>query len=186
MSLLLGPIQDDDALLLGALIRMTMPKKCVEFGVGRSTVVILEALTADAQLISYDVDNKCPVADHRLTFKVKSQLEYEESDIDFAFIDASHDFEMNKALFLKLKNTLTKEALVVVHDTGLWKEAFVNTGGHMTIDGYAHQIGERRFVNWIKNEFPLFQSIHLHTMRKIRHGITILQSYNYLVTVKCD
>lgn len=185
----LGPLLPEDALLLQAIIKMTDPKVVVEFGTHRGTSggKILEALDADAKFISYDNTLSSAPShlslDQRFTFVPKSQDEFEPiENIDLVYIDASHDLEINKKTFKQILPCLNPLAIVVIHDTGVWAKNWWNrTVGYEMVDGsWAHCPDERKFVNWIKGEYPDFQQIHFHSVTKVRHGITILQRYNKL------
>lgn len=179
----LGAIQKEDEALLQAIILMTCPKKLVEFGYlhGDSARAFLSVMKPDASLVSYDID---PIgrasSDPRFLLKTMSQTDYEETDVDFVFFDASHDLQLNRETFKKVEPTLLQEAIIAVHDTGLWNEVVMDTGGWSVGNGYAHRPGERLFVNWIKETYPEYQVLHLHTEAELRHGITILQKYNKL------
>lgn len=181
--MILGPIQHEDVLLLQAVIKMTQPKKCVEFGFlqGYSSKVLLEAMTDDAALVSYDPTVKGMLPDSRFTFKKLSQTKYEEPEADFVFFDAAHELELNKETFEKVLPTLNDGAIIAVHDTGLWDVMVEDVGGHWIGNGYAHRPEERQFINWIKETYPDFQVINFHTLNRTRHGITLLQKYNKLV-----
>jgi len=170
-----------DRLLLYAIIKSTLPHKCVELGFGVSTRTILEALPEDSILISYDlVDMENPINDKRFIFKKKDQIEYEEDNVDFVFIDASHDFEKNIQTFVKIDKSLNSGGIIVVHDTGTVKEDIKIGDGYFLDGEYIHRPGERKFVNWIKENYPDYQIIHFHSLKEYRPGITIIQKYQRL------
>lgn len=174
MEIRLGPIQDEDVLLLQAVIKMTYPVQLVELGYlnGYSTQKILEVMREDAHLTSYDnTVSWSDIQDQRFTFKNKSQTEVSEKNIDFIFFDASHDFEINKQTFEKLD--LTEGAIIAIHDTGLWNTMVMDTGGYWIGGGYAHRPGEREFVEWLKEKG--YNAINFHTLKETRHGMTLLQ-----------
>lgn len=122
---------------------------------------------------------------NNFNYYVKSQTEFnitdlQDNNIDFIFIDASHDFEINKETFEKIKNHITDNCLILVHDTGLWEHKFM-LPIHLNFNGewvneeqFAHQPHEIVFVNWLKNKYN-FNKIDLHSRNCIRHGFTILQ-----------
>jgi len=184
----LGPLLEEDAALLQAIIKMTDPKVVVEFGFHRGTSArkMLAELDQDAKFITYD-NTVLPAqvssmfkTDPRFTFMHRSQDEFEPVDnIGLVFLDASHDLEMNKKTFVQLLPCLREDAIIVVHDTGAWKENWWNrTYGKTMPDGrHLHCVDERLFVNWVKEKYPEYQQIHLHSLTKIRHGITLLQKY---------
>lgn len=172
--MILGPIQDEDVLLLQAVIKMTCPLQLVELGYlnGYSTQKILDVMRDDAKLTSYDnTVSSSAITDNRFTFKHQSQTEVSEKDIDFIFFDASHDFQINKKTFEKLN--LAENAIIAIHDTGLWNKMVMDTGGFWIGEGYAHRPGERDFVWWLKQKG--YNAINFHTLRETRHGMTLLQ-----------
>ena len=75
--------------------------------------------------------------------------------------------------------------MIAIYDTGLWQrehfaaihETFVREypGEWMSEDLYAHQPGERAFVDWIAAGAHGFSAIHLHSTRTLRHGFSLLQ-----------
>ena len=151
----IGPIQNEDVLLIQAVIKMTCPSVLVELGYlnGFSTRKILEVMREDAHLTSYDntVINS-NITDARFTFKNKSQTEVDEKNIDFIFFDASHNLDLNKETLLKVEKTLNKNAIIAIHDTGIWNEMVMDTGGYWVKDGYVHRPDEREFVKWLKEK----------------------------------
>jgi len=180
-GILLGPLLDQDAKLLQGIIQMTNPKILVEFGYfrGDSARAMLEAMDEDAELHSFDNTKNPVVEDTRFHFYQKSQDEIEGiENIDFVFIDASHEFELNKKTFEKLRHIMSEKGIIAIHDTGTWiggnvfnaEEGYSNAKGE-----WLHCPGEIDFVNWIKERYPCWQQIHLHSSRQVRHGITLLQ-----------
>ena len=171
----------------------------VEFGFfhGHSAFNFLCALDKDARLYSFDISNESQErartefpGDKRLFFILKSQTDFDPADIDnrqidFAFLDASHDLTHNTATFKRLLPSLGPSAIIAVHDTGIWNRKFFSPkldaivkqmdGKWLTEELYAHQPGERAFVNWITSEYKEFGAIHLHSTNVLRHGFTLLQ-----------
>lgn len=182
----LGPLLDEDVALLQAVIKMTSPKVLVEFGFfhGKSAQAMLDVMLPDARLVSYDnTQSGSEVRDSRFTFKRKSQTEFEPMEcVDFVFVDASHDLALNKETWRQIVDCLSPTAIVAIHDTGLWvRNAWGFDRGYTMPDGrYTHCPDERMFVNYLKEEYPEFQQIHLHSDTELRHGITLLQKYNKL------
>lgn len=174
----LGKIQDEDVLLIQSVIKLTCPSVLVELGYlnGFSTSKILEVMREDAHLTSYDNTVKHSlINDKRFIFKNKSQTEVEEENIDFIFFDASHDLDLNIETFKNLK--LAKNAIIVIHDTGIWNEMVIDTGGYFVEEGYIHRPHEREFVKYlIKNGF---NAVNLMTTKELRHGISIAQKINF-------
>lgn len=180
-GIVLGPLLDEDALFLQAIIRMTNPKILVEFGYfwGKSSAMMLEVMDEDAELHSYDNTKNPVVDDLRFHFYQKSQEEIEGiENIDFVFLDASHELELNKKTFEKLRNNMSEKGIIAVHDTGTWigGNVFNAEVGHENAKGeWVHCPDEIDFVNWIRETYPEWQQIHLHSSRKVRHGMTLLQ-----------
>lgn len=191
-----GPVQRDEALLLHGVIRITRPRTVVEVGFlrGDSALNFLLALDAEARLYTFDNDPQCErVAaelfghDPRLVFRRIGQDELaphhvDDRPIDFLFLDASHDFELNKRTFEGLHPALAPQAILGVHDTGTVHRSLVPAGHHVLAetdrwagDEYEGQPGQRAFVNWMRESHPEFAQVHLHTHRVHRCGITLLQ-----------
>lgn len=175
----LGSLQQQDKDLIKAIIKMTKPSVLVEFGhlLGESARSMLEVM-GDAKLISYDntVDSK--ITDSRFVFRRKCQSEYNEPDlVDFVFLDASHKLDLNIKTLEALN--LNDNAIIVVHDTGVWTKNVGATYGYWKDGFYYHCPEEREFINWIKENTD-FNVINLHTTKEIRHGITLLQRNNPL------
>ena len=189
-----GPILDDEKELLQALIKMHNPDVVVEFGFfwGKSAKAMLAVMHDESILYSYDSTRKeCDayrvMENHpRFKFFNKCQTEFHPVDVNYAridlvFIDASHNFDKNCKTYQLLLPFLSERAIIIVHDTGLWKENIYNVNwGNKVYAGFAHEPEERRFVNWIHLNHPEWQQIHLNNTRNLSHGFTILQKYNFL------
>ncbi|MEO5712236.1 MAG: class I SAM-dependent methyltransferase [Luteolibacter sp.] len=195
----IGPLQRDEALALFGIIRTLRPRVVVEFGFfhGHSAFNFLRAMSEDARLFSYDIDadsiKRAAIEfnfDKRFTFIGKSQTEFDPADIgnrqiDFVFFDAAHELELNTETFGRIAGNLSPEATIAVHDTGLWHrkdfaaihQTFASEmpGIWESADLYAHQPGERDFIDWIVSEHPAFTAVHFHSTETLRHGFTLLQ-----------
>jgi hypothetical protein len=189
-----GPVQRDEALLLYSLVRTVDPKTIVEFGFykGHSAINFLRAMSSESKLYSFDIwDGSVQLArrihDKRFKFFHKSQADFQWPDIDnlpvdLAFFDAAHDFDLNALTFTRIKPCLSERALIVVHDTGTyhvdfkgWETTVGYFLGSLPNAGYVHQPGERKFVNYIKSDVQGFAQVHLHSVSKLRCGLTLLQ-----------
>ena len=203
----LGPVQRDEAFALFGLLRALRPRTVVEFGFydGRSAFNTLRALDDEARLYAYDTaDLSADIAaelfsdEPRLVFLRKSQADFDPADVDrrpvdFAFVDASHELELNRQTFRRLLPSLAPGAVVAVHDTGTvhrshtperyFPEAAVDGSPQWMPDGtFEHHPGERGTVNWLREEHPEFAQIHLHTHGVPRWGLTLLQRSERLPT----
>jgi hypothetical protein len=137
-------------------------------------------------LYSYDIISWNPSAaaynDSRLKFHLKSQMDFNLTDIDnriidIAFFDDGHIFDVNTKAFEILTDKMALNAITIVHDTGLHIREF---GDGCSCDankycGGPHQKDERLFINWIIDNYPEWQVIELHSFNFWRHGLTILQ-----------
>jgi predicted O-methyltransferase YrrM len=205
-----GPLQREEALLLYGLVRVLRPTVVVEFGFlgGRSALNFLTALAPGGTLYSFDIDAGSERTARRyfgdrpdFRFLPKSQADITAADvdgrpIDLAFIDASHDVEINRRTFERLESLLADDAVIVIHDTGTWAAEHM-TPGHvqyaagapgwwLSADEFVHQPGEREFVNWVREAHPEFSQVNLHTRRTLRHGMTILQRSRALSVPRAD
>jgi predicted O-methyltransferase YrrM len=128
--IVVGPIQDDEALFLYGLIKTTRPKTLLECGMfhGYSTVNILKAIDKDARLFTFDIEiynkNSPAFNDKRFKFINKSQSKFEQSDvenktIDFIYLDNGHYFDVNVEFWKKVVGSMSENAIMVIHDTGL-------------------------------------------------------------------
>jgi cephalosporin hydroxylase len=169
--MILGPIQNEDILLIQAIMHMTCPSVVVEFGTqtGVSTNAILDVLKG--HLYSFDPHKQHNIEHPNFTFINDVQENYALTvPVDVVFFDGSHNYDSNMLAYQKIEPFLSKESIIIVHDTGLWEKPFVQNGGYANAEGYLHQPHERRFVNDLR-----LNKIHLHTMKEVRHGMTILQ-----------
>ena len=203
----LGPVQRDEALFLFSVLQLVKPRLVVEFGFlyGMSAFNFLRALAKDARLFSYEVD---PAAflrvrdeftrDPRFQLLKKSQQDFHPADIgfqpiDFLFFDGTHECEINRDTFRAVLPSLAPQAIVAVHDTGLWSlpakpvlpaSWATQDGGWLSADLFAHQAGERKFVNHILETYPEFSLIHFHSERAFRNGLTLIQKKESLALPK--
>jgi predicted O-methyltransferase YrrM len=191
-----GPVQRDEALFLHSIARVVRPQTVVEIGFGRaySAFNFLTALDPEARLYSFDVDPRAARLaaerlgdDPRFRFRARSQDRLTSGDLDgrradLVFLDGSHELVVNQATFERLLPLLAPDAIVAVHDTGTLARAFIPEGREehrhperWRGDEYEPQPGERAFVNWLLDAHPEFSQLHLHTVRRPRHGLTLLQ-----------
>lgn len=202
----IGPLQRDEALFLNGLIRVLRPAVVVEFGLstGQSAYNFLQAMNGYGEFYSYDItDISATVAREgfggfsNFHFLKKSQADFLWDDIgrrpiDFVFIDASHNLELNQKTFQAILPALRDEAIIAVHDTGTWvkehfsakNKTYAELGGGRWVNEQEleHTPDERGFVNWIGAGHPEFQVIHCHSKNCLRHGLTLIQKKRVLPT----
>lgn len=125
-----GPIQDDEALLLFALIRVTRIKRIVEFGstFGDSARNFCEAINGNGMVYSVDwgIEAVCPKLNdnHKVIVKNVADVTPEDLDnepIDLLFFDC-HAYEASLCAFQNLRRAgiITDKTIFVFHDTNLW------------------------------------------------------------------
>jgi len=125
-----GPIQDDEALFLFALIRVTRIKRIVEFGatLGYSAKNFCEAIGNNGTVYSVDwgLEEICPklAVNHKVIIKNVADITADDLDnepIDLLFFDC-HAYEAELCAFQNLRKAgiITDKTILVFHDTNLW------------------------------------------------------------------
>lgn len=158
-----GPIQDDEALFLFALIRVTRIKRILELGAlnGYGAVNFCAAIENIGKVYSVDwgVEVRCPkVSDnHIVIIKNIAELTPEDLDnepVDLVFFDC-HAYEAELCAFQNLRKAgiITDKTILVFHDTNLWPNKDVL--GHPELcyeveSGYVFCPPERQLVNDFK------------------------------------
>jgi predicted O-methyltransferase YrrM len=201
-----GPIQRDEAIFMFGLLKMIRPNVCLEFGFlrGHSAYTILNAIADDAALYSIDNDRYANDVAGKYVKKYKnfkfinknqdeiSQVDFDNKKIDFVLFDASHELKFNIASYKIIQPSLSKNAFIVIHDTGLWNKKLMRNNrynelkniDYKEVEGnIAHQINERRFANWIITEKPEYGILHFHTLNIIRHGLTVISNQNKILSI---
>ena len=183
----LGPMQDDEALLLFALARTTQVARILEVGGlhGFSAANFMAALRRkqNATFYTLDVDPQAEQgSQHRVI--TKDAMNFMPSDIDYNPIDLLFlDCHARKAsqhlLHTLLKhNLLRADGYVVLHDTGLHPLPLLPSSVKLPhAELWVHQPVERQLATWLQTADPSWQRISLHddTRKPFRHGLTIMQ-----------
>mmetsp|Transcript_22929 Transcript_22929/g.64021 ORF Transcript_22929/g.64021 Transcript_22929/m.64021 type:complete len:373 (+) Transcript_22929:49-1167(+) len=228
-----GPTQVDDLGLLYATIKETRPRTVVEIGfrAGDGSRALLSAVDASATVHSFDPFPQAGAAaklsaeasrlGRHFVFHQKRGEELSSADlggatIDFAFIDPAHIENQSQTIFDNMLPHLAANAIVAVHDTGVWGKAYIDEhkdeskvrewlsivfNATNSCDGprseahasqmklavtprgqgdeqyYIHPTlqGERKFVNWVKKNYPEWGVINFHTLNIVRNGVTLMQ-----------
>lgn len=187
----LGPIQDDEALLLYSIIRVMRLHNIVEIGglAGYSatnficSVIQGNVYTVDINFVNKLADNHIPIIkDCKLITKMDLP-----NKIDMIFFD-SHCYEDQLKFFdvLEENNIIDDEIVLAFHDTNLHPEKltpfsyFIESEG-----GWCHQSAERKLVEHFKQKG--FDALSFHTKLnentiRFRHGITVMKKYKKLKT----
>lgn len=175
-----GPIQDDEALLLFALIRVTRIKRIVEFGgvPGYSAKNFCEAIGGNGMVYTIDwgVDGPTPkqASNHKVIVKNTADVTPEDLDnqpVDLVFFDC-HAYEASLCAFQNLKKAgiITDKTIFVFHDTNLLPSE--DALGYHDISyevegGWVFCPPERQLVNDFKEMG--YDILNLHTT-KDAHG----------------
>jgi len=163
-----GPTPIDDLGILYAAIKELKPKTLVEVGfwAGDGTRALLSAADAGATVHSFDPTPHPGEADklmaeastlgRNFVFHEKAGEEITSEDfsgdkVGFAFIDTGHMPNMTKNCFEKLLPVLTDDAIVAIHDTGVWGKKFLdeNMGNADAKDWWdANMEFLKKYLNW--------------------------------------
>ena len=184
---LLGPIQDDEALVLFSIIRTSRLKRIVEIGglSGYSAKNFLEA-TDGGTVITIDI-NQVPNmgVGHNTIIKSASDVTKEEigERVDMVFFDCHH-FEASLSFFNNMieGGIIDDDTILVLHDTNLHYNKITGDSFHNG-EGFVHQVAERELTNHF---FDLgYQVLSLGTKPHshnetfpYRHGLTICKKFN--------
>lgn len=186
----LGPIQDDEALFLFALVKGMRLRRILEIGGldGYSSTNFLAA-SAGHDGVVYTVDiNPVPqkAPNHRVILKNALHLTPEDLDnrpVDMVFFDCHDTVQMKVFRSLKDNGIITDDTVLALHDTNLHFAPWNVWGRYIEEeDGYAHQPVERQMVNEFKDlGYDVFavrttKDKHDETL-PFRHGITLCQKF---------
>lgn len=158
-----GPIQDDEALLFFALIRVTRIKRILEFGgvPGYSARNFCEAIVEDGMVYTVDwgVDGITPLQgiNHKVIVKNTADVTPEDLDnqpIDLVFFDC-HAYEAELCAFQNLKRAgiITDKTIFAFHDTNLLPSELALGYPNISYevkDGWVFCPPERQLVNDFK------------------------------------
>jgi len=193
----LGPVQDDECLILYALIKCMRLSRILELGGldGYSAKNFLQAVGECGTVYTCDLNPvPCLAPNHKTLVKNCLHITPEDLDdqpLDLVFFDC-HD-DVQKTIFDRLVelNLITDATIIALHDTGLhfapynalcpWGEPVDTIPG-----GFCHQRVERDMVNWLKEEKG-YDVLNFHTTVEkhsdafpFRHGLTICQKNGHL------
>ena len=183
----LGPIQDDEALFLFALIRGMRVRRVLELGGldGYSAKNFLQAVGSEGVVYTCDLNPVPSLApNHHILTKNCLHLTAENlgsQPLDLVFFDCHDDVQYKLFEQLTAVGLINESTIIALHDTGLhyapwqcsWAEEVVEQGG------YCHQRVERDMVGWLR-EHRGYDVFNLHTTADkhsdafpFRHGVTI-------------
>ena len=186
-----GPIQDDEALFLFAMVRAMRLRRILEIGGldGYSATNFLEAMGPKG--IVYTVDLH-PVPqrgeNHRTIVKDVADLtasDLDEERFDLVFFDA-HVYVPQMDLLKRLRQArlVDDDTVLALHDTHLHPTKTCEWA-YPVEDGWVHQDVERRMVNDLRRMGYDGFSLHTDLVRDqlavpMRHGVTIMRKFRPL------
>lgn len=186
-----GPIQDDEALFLFAMVRSMRLRRVLEIGGlnGYSARNFLEAMGPGGILYTVDLQPVQSVADnHKTIMKDVADLSATDLDglrFDLIFFDA-HAYvpQMNLLMRLRSAGLVTDETVLALHDTQLHPTKTCEWA-YPVEEGWVHQDVERRMVNDLRrmgyDAFALHTDLdRLDPGMPVRHGLTIMRKFRPL------
>ena len=183
----MGPIQDDEALLLYAVCRVCCYSRVIEFGGlgGYSALNFLKALEPrKGTVYSVDCSEMGIVGERHIhVHKEAAQVTAEDFgglSVDLALFDCHDCVQQLTALqTLKAGGIIAPSTLLVFHDTGLHANR-EHEGSVLlsTREGWIHQQAERKMVRILQEEG--YDTVEFHCLYptppiRYRHGLTLMR-----------
>ena len=116
----LGPIHDDEALILYSMLRATGATRVLELG-GLGGYSARNFLAAGCDVTTVEVNPLDPQSDRHTVLRINCAevADHVEGRFDMVFFDA-HDLQAEVRAFVTLKNKrcIDKQTVIAVHDTG--------------------------------------------------------------------
>eukprot|EP01041_Mallomonas_annulata_P001449 gene1449-2789_t len=193
-----GPIQDDEALLLYAIIRNMRISSVFEIGgyQGDSARNFLKAMEKSPDPIMYTVDlHPVPVmgSNHRVILKFAADVTCHDLDnckrpLGMIFFDCHNYDQQMHVFYMFLKfGAITNSTIIALHDTGVWPKQSIGgcKNGEKVpgVEGFVHRRqSERKMVNTFIDLgyhcLSLLPDIQIFTKGynlAVRHGLSICQ-----------
>lgn len=193
-----GPIQDDEALFLYALVRGMRMERILEIGGlgGYSARNFLAAMAEsyNPKMITVDLQPvPSQAANHVVITKDATLLQPSDLDgkpLDLVFFDC-HEYDVQMATYERLlsQGLITDATVIALHDTHVWPRSalqYCGVGTIHTSEGYIHQLAERRMVNKFKELGYDVLTLHTPHSRllgpglRMRHGVTVCTRFHSL------
>ncbi len=186
-----GPLQDDEALFLFALIRCMRVKTVLELGGldGYSAINFIKAVGHEGRVYTVDIHPVERRAHNHICIQKDCRALTSDDvpeQIDLVFYDC-HVFEAQMAMHQSLirQRVITDRTVLALHDTNLHPGPIMDSNAKQVEGGYVHQAVERMMVNVLRNEG--YEALNLHTRPeqhdetlRLRHGLTVLTKNRYL------
>ncbi len=179
-----GPIQDDEALLLYAVVRCTGCRVVLEAGgqTGYSARNFLAAVGESGAVYTVDVAPVPRLAENHTV------IQADIADVDLAgiprcglvFLDAHHADKQYRFCERAVEAGVIGDGTTIVcHDTGLHGEKFVEWSVPCG-QRWAHQPEDRRLVEMLRSQGWVAVHAHDDDSPEPRHGLTLLQRFRSL------
>jgi len=189
----LGPIQDDEALLLFAFIRCCRIKTVLEIGglEGYSAINFLKAVSySDASVVfSVELQEMIKRTDNHIVIRKYAHdvtgTDVHNKLLGLVFFDC-HDEADEMIIYNNLVTAgcIDDTTVLVLHDTNCHPKPNCVTKYEVG-DGWVHQTSERKLVNWFKSLG--YDCVCVHTKVTdhdasfpYRHGLTICRKFKKL------
>lgn len=138
-NVVMGPIHDDEALLLYALLRATGGRRVLELG-GLNGYSARNFLAAGCEVVTVEVQRLDPLSERHTTLRIDcgTVADHVDGRFDMVLFDA-HDLEAEVRAFVELrdKGCIDPATLIVVHDTG-WHPEQLLPHAEQTDRGWLH------------------------------------------------
>ena len=187
----LGPIQDDEALLLYAVIKTMRLKNIIEIGglSGYSARNFIAAVP-DGKVYTVDINVVPKISENHIVI-TKDCRDISKKDvpdkINLIFFDAHvYDEQISFFNMLCMHDIVDDNVVLALHDTNLHPYKFCQDSYFIESEGgWCHQPVERNLVTHFKHLG--FDSISFHTKINetsipFRHGLTLMKKYKHLAT----
>ncbi len=188
-----GPVQDDEALFLFALIRVMLIRRVLEIGglSGYSATNFVKAVGPTGVVYTIDIKRVPKVAENHVPIIMDARLitpaAIGDAPLDLVFLDC-HEYEVQMEMISRLReqNMITDRTVLALHDTNLHPRQTAPWAYEIE-GGWVHQVVERRMVNDLRELG--YDVISLDTDPRahgpalpFRHGLTIMRKFTFLAT----
>jgi hypothetical protein len=193
-----GPIQDDEALLLYALVRVMRMRRVLEVGglAGYSARNFLQAMDGDDGVTMYTVDLSPVPSISPWHYTIQRDCgslqpaDVHNLPLDLVFFDA-HVVAPQLQLLARLESfgLVHANTVLALHDTDLHIEPVRQNPPVRDTDGqvgFVHQAAEREMVNRLRRQGWDALCFHMPLERcderlGVRHGLTLMRKFQHLV-----
>ena len=187
-----GPIQDSEALLLYALVKVCLVRKIIEVGGlnGYSCRNFLKAMGEGGSIYTVDI-NPVPTQSPNHFF-IQSDIAHVNTDrlgkepFDLVFFDC-HEYEAQMKFLERMEASglVNKNTILALHDTNPHPHKTAQWSYQNKKGEWIHQKAEREMVNSLTKKG--WQAICLHTQPErhgphlpVRHGLTLMKKFEVL------